>query len=282
MALFAVFQPDPLSLARIRQATAGVHELSAAADWQSFREALATLPLDGCILDLYAATEPVPLSEIHAIRERHPSLAIVVHADFRGHEMDLFTLGRLGVDGVVPSGRMEAMRDIQGGLDAALVSSLAQRVLRSLRRTLPRLAGECLAWAIERCHHAPAVHDLAEAFGRSAAGLAHGLRREGAPSAGRLLLWGRLIRAAHMLANGARVEGAAYAVGYSSAAALSRAFRRETGYPAVEVMRRGGLGCVLDALANREIRRPAAPPAGARWRPSEEPRTLPRGRRGRR
>jgi AraC-like DNA-binding protein len=127
---------------------------------------------------------------------------------------------------------------------------------------------DCLKWAIENSHHGPSVDELAEFFTRSPRTLARVLRKDGAPSPGRLLLWGRLLRAAHLLADRrSTVEQVAYLLGYSSGAALARALRRETGYPPGEVMRRGGIGCVLDGFARREIH-PAPPRNAPRWRPS--------------
>jgi AraC-like DNA-binding protein len=266
MAVLAVFQPDPLSLARITRALSDQHEVVTFPDWAALRDGLERLPADGCLLDPYHTSHPVGLTEIRHLRERHGSLAIIVYADFGGHEMDLFTLGRFQIDGVVPAGGYESVRQIQETVADALVSSVAQRVLSSLERRLSRFPLDCLRWAIENSHRAPGVPQIAEAFARSPGSFARRLRREGAPTAGRLLLWGRLFRAAHMLGErGATVERVAYAVGYSSGAALARALRRETGHPPGEVLRRGGIGCVLDGFMNREIRT-LTPRTAGRWR----------------
>jgi AraC-like DNA-binding protein len=69
------------------------------------------------------------------------------------------------------------------------------------------------------------------------------------------------------------VEQVAYALGYSSGAALARALRRETGYPPVDVLSRGGIGCVLDGFARRELRAPTR--SAPLWRPAA-PGALPR------
>jgi AraC-like DNA-binding protein len=279
VAVLAVFQPDPLSLARITTALSEPHEVVSFAHWAELREALERFPADGCLLDPYHASHPVGLADIRQLRERHPSLAIVVYADFSGHEMDLFTLGRFQIDGVVPAGRNESVWEIRETVAEALVSSVAQRVLSSLERRLSRFPLDCLRWAIENSHRTPGVAQIADAFAQSPGSLARRLRREGAPTAGRLLLWGRLVRATQMLGErGSTVERAAFAVGYSSGAALARALRRETGHPPGEVLRRGGVGCVLDGFVNREIRT-LTPRTAGRWRAARE-RAFPRSRRG--
>jgi AraC-like DNA-binding protein len=188
--------------------------------------------------------------------------------------MDLYTLGRYQIDGVVPAARTESVREVRETVSEALATSVAARVASSLGRRVSGLGLDCLKWAIENSHRTPRVEHLAEAFASSARSLTRRLRRGGAPSPGRILLWGKLFRAVHMLSDReSTVEQVAFALGYSSGAALARALRRETGYPPVKVLRRGGLGCVLDGFARKEVRT-----AGARaphWRPSS-PAVAPR------
>jgi AraC-like DNA-binding protein len=267
VALLAVFQPDPRALARISSALRERHDLVEFSDWRSFHDALDQLPSDGCLIDPYRVGGPVDLGDIQRLRERHPSLAIIVYADFKGHEMDLYTLGRYQIDGVVPAGKTESIREVRETVSEALATSVAARVATSLERRVPQIGLDCLKWAIENSHRKPRVHALAEAFSASARALTRRLRRGGAPSPGRILLWGRLFRATHMLGDRrSSVEQVAYALGYSSGAALARALRRETGYPPGEVLRRGGIGCVLDGFARRELR--AAPRSAPIWRPA--------------
>jgi AraC-like DNA-binding protein len=268
VAILAVFQPDQRSLARITTALGDRHELVPFPRWREMREALDRLPADGCLLDPYQAAGPVELDDIQRLRERHPSLAIIVYADFKGHEMDLYTLGRFQIDGVVPAGQDESVREVRETVADALASSVAAQVVASLGRSVSRLCLDCLKWAIENSHRNPTVKDLAEPFARSPRSLTRTLSKQGAPSPGRILLWGRLFRATHMLVDrSATVEQVAYTLGYSSGAALARALRRETGYPPVEVLKRGGIGCVLDGFTRREVRS-GAPRGAPRWRPS--------------
>ena len=268
MALLAVFQPNPLARARIATALAGVHELVPFSDWGTFFHALETMPADGCLLDPYQPGQPVELAEIQRLRERHPALAIVVHGDFKGPEMDLYTLGRLRIDGVVPAAKWNGGQQMRETISEALASSVASRVVASLSPRLPQLALDCLKWSIENSHRNPTAEELAEPFAPSSRSLSRMLRKAGAPSPVRILLWGRLFRAAHMLTDGCTtVEQAAFSLGYSSGAALARALRRETGYPPGELLRRGGIGCVLDGFAWKEIKPLPARSAPA-WRSS--------------
>lgn len=266
MALVALFQPDPISHARITSALGELHELVPCPDWGDFHEALQRLPLDACVLDIYHPSQPVALAEVKRLRKRHTSVAIVVHASFCGREADLFALGRLRIDGVMLSDWPDGAARIRDTFAEALARSVASRVVVALRPHLSPMALECLRWAIENAHRRPGVADLARPFSRPPRSLTRMLRRDGAPAPGRLLIWGRLFRAAHMLQDRtATVERVAYVLGYSSGAALGRAFRRDTGHPPGEVLRRGGIGCVLDGFVHKESR-PVPPRAPTRWR----------------
>jgi len=265
LALLAVLQPDQLARARLTTALRGQHELVLLPDLPSMWHALERLPADGCILDIYNPKHPVSLTELERFRRSHASVALIVYADFNGREMDLFSIGRLRVDGVVLAGTDESARKTRETVAQALASSMASRIVASLERQLHKLGAECLRWAIENAHHAPSARDLAESFSLTRRTLAKRLRGQNLPSPGRLLLWGRLIRATHMLRDGkATVERVAYAVGYSSGAALARALRRETGHYPREVMRRGGPIWVAEAFVRREAST-AGPRKHLRW-----------------
>lgn len=96
---------------------------------------------------------------------------------------------------------------------------------------------------------------LADALALTPAVLARELHEWRLPSPARLILWGRLFRAARLLANPERsVEDTAYRLGYSSASALRRALRRETGLASTELRRQSALTCALDGFLRREAR----------------------------
>ena len=63
-----------------------------------------------------------------------------------------------------------------------------------------------------------------------------------------LLVWGRLLHAAHLLDGGRTVESTSYALGYASGSGLHRAFHRRVGFPPGDVSLRGGLTPVVNAL----------------------------------
>lgn len=260
MALLATLQYDPTADARLRTALASAHDLLPTADWTVLWDVIHNRPVEGCIVDPYHPTEPTRLRELIRLRRREPPLAIVVYADFVGREMDLFELGHLNVDSVILAGTGDSSPLIRKSVTHALGSSVAQRVARSITGRLPPLGVDSLRWSIEYAHRAPGVTDLATGVHRHPRELAADLRDDHLPTPRRFLLWGRVFRAAYMLRNSdCTVEQAAYTLGYASGTGLARAVKRETGHPPTEVMRRGGIACVLDAFLRSCPRRPSPP-----------------------
>jgi AraC-like DNA-binding protein len=173
----------------------------------------------------------------------------VVYADVYESDPELVRLGSLGVDGVVLARRPPWASAIRRAVDGALAVSRARGVQRALRGRFPDPATGAVAWADERATDAPTVAELAAALGHTPRSLAAVLREAGLPSAARVLLWGRLLHAAALMGrDGRTVEDTALRLGYSTATALSRAMKRETGYTARDVARGGGLPFVQERL----------------------------------
>lgn len=259
MTTLAILQHDATSRARVRQGLSRTWELEFVDDWPALWDLLSTPPVAGCLVDIHDPFHPVSMHELLRLRRLRPPVAIVVYSDFTGREMDLFDLGRHEIDGVVLAGTGDSPRVLRETMRHALGTAVASRVAWTLAGRLPPLALETLRWSVENAHRAPGVDELAAAVGERPRALARELRRHDLPSPRRILLWGRLFRAAHMLETGDRsVESVAFAVGYASGTSLARAFRRGTGEPPSEVMRKGGVAWVLEAFhrARRSSRGP--------------------------
>lgn len=264
MALLAVLQPDAVARARLTEALSAEHDLLMCDRWTRLWDVVHRHPVDGCVVDIYEPAEPIPLRELQRLRRRQPPIAILVYSDFTGREIDLFELGRLEIDGVILAGSDDSRRQTQEAVRQALGAAVALRVTQGLTGRLPPVGLDCMRWCIENAHRSPAVSDLGDAFSVSPRGLARELRHRDLPSPNRFLMWGRLFRAAQMLDDSDRtVESVAFALGYSSGTALGRAFRRETGHPPTEVLRRGGMACVLEGFLRR--RETSGGPRRRRW-----------------
>ena len=225
-------------------------------DFSSLEDLLADQEPQACILDVFHPPPPIPLNSLRRLRRRHPTVALVIASDFTGREMALYHLGRLSVDGVIrteeptlPLGRSSRV------VDGAIAASLATRVVQGSARELPLLAQEAVRWAIEHAESRPQVSELAAAMALTPKPL---MREMGALKLGSprdLLLWGRLIRASHLLERSAEtVESVAFRLGYSSGGALGKALKRHVGCNPTELLEKGGVAWTLEVFRQRGLR----------------------------
>lgn len=252
MAVLACLQRDPRASARIVEALGEDHILLACPGWERLWEVLRTHRVNGCILDLERPDREEALREVQQLRLEHHGVALVVYTDFSGRELDLFRLGRLGVDAVLLAGSDDDSAAIRRATEAALASALASSVATHLEGRVDPLGVLALRWAVEHARSAPGVAGLAEGLGLSPRVLNDRLRERRLPSAGRILLWGRLLQAAGMMGgSGVRFESVAWKLGYSSGSALRRALRHHAGLSGTEIAASSGVEEVLDVLVER-------------------------------
>ncbi|MEE8147896.1 MAG: AraC family transcriptional regulator [Longimicrobiales bacterium] len=249
MALLALLQPDARGLARVREALRAHHELVECSSWRALVEAVRDRPIQVCIIDLYHPTSPVSTDDLGTLVDSRPDVAVLVYSDFSERPTELYRLGQAHVDAVIMAGFDDNTRQIQEATTKALSAAVATRVARSLEGRVLGLELEALLWSAENALSRPRVADLAVALGVSPWQLARGLRGTGVSSARQVLLWGRLFQGGRLLGEPqATVEKVAFRLGYSSDAAFRRALRDNVGYAPTDVIRRGGLECVLEGF----------------------------------
>ncbi len=258
LAHLAILQPDARAEARLADALSPGHTVSVVRGWAELRRFVARMGPDGCLVDADSPSREAALIEIRRLRRRYPSLALVAYADVHESDPDLIRLGAAGVDGVLLARRPPWASGIRRSVEGALAGALARSLERALRPRYPAPATSAVAWAAEHAVDTPSVARLAAAVGHTPRSLATLLRDAGLPSPARILLWGRLLQAAAFVGRDrATVEDAALRLGYSTATALSRAMKRETGYTPAEVARAGGFPCVRASLFRRHAARSA-------------------------
>jgi AraC-like DNA-binding protein len=249
LAVLAILQPDARAEARLSAALSPVHDVLPCSSWDHLEGALGEREKEACLVDVDHPDRPSASSRIASLRGRYPDLAIVACVESEEAE-GFFGLGGLGVDGVVFS-RSRATR-IRSAVDAALSTSRAQRVERSLRPRLPRPGPAAVAWAMEHAGEAISVDRLAGALGHTSRSLRDTLQDAGLPSPSRVLLWGRLLVAGARLGDDRRrVEDVAFSLGYATSTSFNRAMKLNTGLTPAAVSRAGGMAAVLDALVER-------------------------------
>jgi AraC-like DNA-binding protein len=216
----------------------------------------------GCVLDVFHPLSPVPLSTLRNFRRRHPSIALIVAADFTGREMELYHLGKGGIGGIIRLEEDPPSREILKVVDRALASSLAEVVILTVARDLPPLAQEAIRWTIEKAEARPRVEDLASGLGLTPGTFRRELRALDLAPPRSLLLWGRLIQATYLLERPYEtVENVAYRLGYATGGALRKALKRHVKCSPTTLLRRGGLAWTLEAFQK----------SGLQWTASAEP-----------
>ena len=249
VAYLALLQPDARAAARLSTALCVNHSVSAAATWRDLNSILARGEAAGVVVDADHPDREHAVWEIKRLRRRYPEVAIVAYGEFRGEEEELYRFGGLGVDGVLPASKIGNTIAIRTAVNRAVASARASCVADLLVDAHGELGARTVAWAMEHAHENPTHSDMAAALGYTSHTLSGELRAAGLPSAGRLILWGRLLLVgAYLGVDGHTVEEAAFLVGYSTASSLSRALKRETGAPPSEVASKGGLNYVQEAL----------------------------------
>jgi AraC-like DNA-binding protein len=240
---------DALLRARLTTGLGRRYRLIAAASWSAVPGLMEREAVHAVVVDASAGPR-LPFGELGWLRRQHPGVATVVVLDSHGHELELFRLGRQGVDGVVLMGLGELEGTLFETVERGLARSTARKVTSRLEGRAPPLLLEAIAYAVEHAHRDPAPADLASATAaRTVEAYRRELRRAGLPPPSRILLWGRLFMAAHLLdRDDQAVDAVAHELGYSAGSSLARALRRETGLPPSQIRIRGGIACVLEAL----------------------------------
>jgi AraC-like DNA-binding protein len=253
VATILVLSPDPRLRARFHTALGRRNRVLDLTGWAALPGTLLLRSAHVLAFEPEPDRDDAPRGELSWLRRRHPDLALLGCVDLRGRPLDAFRLGALGVDGIAVEGVDDDPGDLRRRVDTVLARALARRVRRTCEGRIDPLLLRCLGRATEHAAGVAGSDELAEAEGVDVRSLRRELRKRGLPPPGRILRWGRLLRAAAALdRDEGPVERIAHGLNYSTSAALSRALRREVGHPAATLRERGGLRCALEAFLSRE------------------------------
>jgi AraC-like DNA-binding protein len=239
---------------RIQRTVTRLRPVHTALGWRAVPGIVERVTVRVAVID--ASTLPqLPFAELDWLRRQHPGIALVIVVDGRGKDLELFRLGRHGVDGLVLIELDELEANLTGVVERARARAEARLVARRLAGLVPPLALEGLAWAIEHAGMGARPAELAQGLGHPLERYRRELRRAGLPAPARLLLWGRLFRAGHLLErDGPSVADVARRLGYAGPLPLARALRREVGLPPSKIRARGGPACVMEAFLRARSR----------------------------
>jgi AraC-like DNA-binding protein len=204
------------------------------------------------VLDLYAGGPP-NFEGVREIKQRLPRLTLVAYVTMsidRGH--DLFDAGRAGIDGLVIAGQDDAPRPLLALIEKSESRSLAGLVRRSLDGVDP-VVTDAVLLAVTRAHERLSPPALARLLAQPRRAVAHRLAADGFPPPQRLLTWGRLIVAAHMLEDEHRsADRVAITLDFPSGSGFRNTCQRYLHATPGQIRSRGGAAYVVRMML-REV-----------------------------
>lgn len=248
MGIIATLLPLPIQVQRLRTALRDRHDVRECSDWHGLMRLCDREPVRIAVLDLYADGR-ANFEGVRQLKQRFPRLTLVAYlamAPERAH--DLFDAGRAGVDGLVLTGEDDGPRPLLALIEQSESKSLAGMVRRSLDGIDPAVA-DAILLAISRAHERLGPVDLARLLALPRRAVLQRLAAVGFPPPQRLLTWGRLILAAHLLEDRHRsADRVALTLDFPSGSAFRNTCQRYLGATPGEIRAGGGASFVLAAL----------------------------------
>jgi AraC-like DNA-binding protein len=248
MGIIATLLFEPLHLSRLRSAIRDRHELRECADWASLTRVCDREPVRIGVIDLYAEGQ-ANFEGVRQLKQRLPRLTLVAYitpSPQRAH--DLFDAGRAGIDGLVLAGIDDDPRPLLALIERSESKSLAGLVRKSLEGIDPVVIDAVLL-AVSRSHERLSPTALARLLAQPRRAVTQRLAAEGFPAPQRLLTWGRLIVAAHMLEDRHRsADRVAATLDFPSGSGFRNTCQRYLHATPSQLRARGGAAYVVRTL----------------------------------
>jgi AraC-like DNA-binding protein len=248
MSLIATLVPAALHVSRLRAAVRDRHILRECSGMAELSRVCDDEPVHIAVIDLYA-DGPANFEGIRQLKQQLPRLTVVAYVTPAIDRcQDLFDAGRLGVDGLILAGLDDAPRPLAATLERAESKSLAGLVRESLKG-IDTLVADALLLSVARAHERLTPSTLCRLLAHPRRAVTVRLGAACFPPPQRLLTWGRLIVAAHMLEERRRsADRVAAALDFPSGSAFRNTCQRYLHVTPGEVRARGGAAFVVRAL----------------------------------
>jgi AraC-like DNA-binding protein len=248
MGVIATLIPSVSHLQRLRVAIRDRHQVVACEDWHELLEACERQPVRVALVDLFAGGR-TNFERVRHLKQRLPRLTLIAYVTVtadRAH--DLFDAGRQGMDGLVIADQDDAPRALLALIEHAESRSLGAVVRRALEDADPTVRDAVLL-AVTRAHERLAPDGLARLLALPRRTVSQRLSAAGYPPPQRLLTWGRMIVAAHLLEDHHRsADRIAAALAYPSGSAFRNICRRYLDATPSEIRARGGATYAIRAM----------------------------------
>jgi AraC-like DNA-binding protein len=259
MGVIATLLPNSAHLQRLRIAIRDRHSLLACEDFATLLRACESQPVRLAIIDLFAGGR-ANFERIRHLKQRLPRLTMIAYVTVSGDRAhDLFDAGRQGMDGLVIADQDDSPRALLALVEQAESRSLASVVRRSLDTSDPMLRDAVLL-TVTRAHERLSPEELARLLALPRRTVSQRLASAGYPPPQRLITWGRLIVAAHLLEDRHRsADRVASALDFPSGSAFRNTCQRYLHATPGEIRGRGGAAYVIRSML-RQVGTGAAEP----------------------
>lgn len=248
MGVIATLLPNTAYVLRLRGAIRDRHQLVACDEWSELIQVCEQQPVRVAIVDIFAGGS-AKFEKVRQLKERLPRLTLIAYVAFspdRAH--DVFDAGRQGMDGLVIFDQDDSPRALLAVVEQAESRSLGAIVRRSLAGVDPTTRDAVLL-AVTRAHERLSPSELARLLALPRRTVSQRLATNGFPPPQRLLTWGRLIVAAHLLEDRHRsADRIARSLDFPSGSAFRNTCQRYLHATPGEIRARGGAAYVIRAM----------------------------------
>jgi len=248
MGVIATLLPNAAHLQRLRTAIRDRHQLMACDEWSELVRACERQPVRVAVIDLFAGGR-ANFERVRFLKQRLPRLTLIAYVSFtREQAHDLFDAGRQGMDGLVIADQDDSPRSLLALVEGAESRSLGAVVRRALGG-IESTARDAVLLAVTRAHERLSSEGLARLLALPRRTVAQRLTAAGFPPPQRLITWGRLIVAGHLLEDRHRsADRIALSLDFPSGSAFRNTCQRYLHATPREIRARGGAAYVIRAM----------------------------------
>ena len=244
MAVIATLLPQP-QLQRLKAAIRDRHEVAVCDDWDTLARTCERQPVRVAIVDPFG-DGAASFDNIRRLKLRLPRLSLILYvAASLERARDLFDAGRQGMDGLIIVDRDDSPIEFLRVIGLAESRTLAD-VVRKQVSGEDSVVYDAVMLAITRAHERLSPARLASLLSVPRRTLSQRLATAGYPAPLRLLTWGRLIVAAHMMEDRRRsADRVAASLEFPSGSAFRNTCNRYLHSTPTQIRMRGGAQYVI-------------------------------------
>jgi AraC-like DNA-binding protein len=274
MGVIVTLLPQPGRLQRLRAAIRDRHTLVTCDDWSAVTRVCETEPVHLAVLDMYA-DGPANFERVRVLKLRFPRVALIAYVSITTERArDMFDAGRCGLDGLIVADLDDAPAMMLNHVEKAEARSVASVLRPAIAGLKPTVRDAVLA-SVTRAHERLTPEGFARLLAVPRRLLTRRLTEAGFPAPHRLLTWGRLIVAAHMLEDSNRsADGIAQVLDFPSGSAFRNTCQRYLHSTPQQIRDRGGAVFVIEAFmrdAHADVNNDSGEPDGEEILPPPNP-----------